>query len=140
MVFVVRVRDIQNCQIERIRVRGSIAWYFENLGNSLRVQSTSTQCEFPTILASPNHAVFAPVVVRGLEYVFNYGERRYLAYKGYKKEETIECSFKLKNIIYPYFYYVVGVRKNNTVLYQRFSYFDLLNQSWSPAVPMAPLL
>jgi hypothetical protein len=140
MVLAIGVRGIQNCRIEWIEVRGGFAWYFENLGDSLRVQSTSTQCEFPTILALPNHAVFAPVVVRGLEYVFNYGERRYLAYKGYKKEETIECSFKLKNIIYPYFYYIVGVRKNNTVLYQRFSYFDLLNQSWSPAVPMALLL
>jgi hypothetical protein len=76
MVFVVRVRNIQNCRIERIRVRGSIAWYFENLGNSLGVQSTSTQCEFPTILASPNHAVVAPVVMLGSRYIFNYGERR----------------------------------------------------------------
>ncbi len=140
MVLAIGVRDIQNCRIEWIKVRGGFAWYFENFGDLVLTQPTYTQCEFTIISALPNHAVVAPVVVRGSRYVFKYGEGRHLVYRGYKKEETIELSFQLENIISPYFYYLIEVYKNITTLYQRFSYFDNKDQSWSPAIPMAPLL
>jgi hypothetical protein len=139
MVFGVTVGDIQDCY-EWIRVRGGVACYFENLGKFVVTQPIYTQCVFSIISTLPNHAVVAPVVMRGSRYIFNYGERWYLAYKGYKKEEKIECNFKLENIVDPYFYCVVVVYENNTVLYQQFSCFDLLNQLLSPAVPMALLL
>jgi hypothetical protein len=140
MVLAIRVRDIQNCQIEWIKVRGGFAWYFENFGDLVLTQPTYTQCEFTIVSALPNHAVVAPVVVRGSRYVFKYGEGRHLVYRGYKKEETIELSFQLENIISPYFYYLIEVYKNIATLYQRFSYFDNKDQSWSPAIPMALLL
>lgn len=140
MVFVVRVRNIQNCQIEWIKVMGGFAWYFVNFGDLALTQPTYTQCEFPIISTLPNYAITMLVVMRGLTHASNYGDRRYLTYKGRKKEKAIELGFQLKNIIYPYFYYIVTVYENNIAFYQRFSYFDLLRQSWSPAAPMASLL
>jgi len=140
MVFVVRVGNIQNCQIEWIRVSGGFAWYFENFGDLVLTQPTYTMCEFTIVSALPNHAVVAPVVMRGSRYVFNYRGTRYLMYEGYKKEERMKLSFQLKNVIFPYFYYIIEVDKNIVTLYQRFSYFDNRDQSWSPAVPMASLL
>jgi len=140
MVLAIGVRGIQNCRIKWIEVRGGFAWYFENFGDLVLTQPTYTMCEFTIVSALPNHAVVTPVVMRSSRYIFNYGERRYLIYEGYKKEERMKINFQLENVIFPYFYYIIEVYKNIATLYQRFSYFDNKDQSWSPAVPMALLL